>query len=233
MSTPAPAILNFDATTVQPSDVFDPIPAGWYNAVIDQSEMKPARTEGNFYLELRFNVIDGQYVGRKLFTRLNLRNANPTAQEIAYRDLSAICHATGVVRVSNSGELHNKPMKVRVKIRAAQGEYEASNEIGGYKNISDASAGGAPAANVAPWAGQSASQAAPVQTTAPAPAPAAPAAAAAAWQAPATAQPWEAPAQAPAQAATAAPAPAQAAPPWAATAAAAPQSAVPPWAQQK
>lgn len=231
------AILNFDARSVAPSTgAMDAIPAGWYNAMIDESGLKPTKDGQGNYLELRLNVIDGQYAGRKLFTRLNLRNANPVAQEIAYKDLSAICHATGVIQVQDSGQLHGIPMKVKVKLRKATDEYEASNEVSAYKNINEVveGAGGssapagfpAPAGFQAPQAMQApqgfgAPQAAPV-----APAPqyqqpqAAPAAAAPqGWAPPAAAQPWggAAPAAAPQQ-----PAPQQFQPP-------APQAA-PAWA---
>ena len=80
-------------------------------------------------------------------------NPNSQAQEIAQRALSAICHATGQMQVTDSEQLHNKLMKVTVKVRPAKGEYAASNEIRGY-----AASGGAarpssqPAAKAsAPW----------------------------------------------------------------------------------
>lgn len=218
------AQLNFDANTVQPNDSIEAIPAGWYNAQIDQSEMKPTKDGSGAYLETRFSVLDGQYANRKVFVRLNLRNANPVAQEIAYKQLSSICHATGVMQVQDSQQLHGKPLKIKVKVRAASGDYEASNEISAFKNINEnvgAVGGAAPvAASGAPWGATAApvAVAAPVQAPAPvaAPAPAAPA-----WQPPAAAQPW-----------AAAPAPAAAAPaPVAAPVAAPVQAATPPWAQ--
>ena len=254
------AQLNFDASTVSPSESIEAIPAGWYNAQIDQSEMKPTKDGSGAYLELRFSVLDGQYANRKVFSRLNLRNANAVAQEIAYKQLSAICHATGVLQVQDSQQLHGRPLKIKVKVRAASGDYEASNEISSFKNINEqvdgpvggapAAAGGAPwaqqptpAQQAAPWAPQpAAAPVAPAQQSAPpaaAPAPAAPA-----WQPPAAQQPWAqqpapqaAPVQQPAPQPQAAPAPAQAAPqsagavpPWMQQAAAPAAGATPPWA---
>lgn len=246
------AQLNFDASTVSPSESIEAIPAGWYNAQIDQSEMKPTKDGQGAYLELRFSVLDGQYANRKVFTRLNLRNGNPVAQEIAYRQLSAICHAAGVMQVQDSQQFHGRPLKIKVKVRAATGDYEASNEISSFKNINEqvdgpvggatAAAGGAPwaqqpaaaAPQAAPWAPQpAAAPVAPAQQFAP-PA-AAPALAAPAWQPPAAQQPWaqqpapqaapvQQPAPQPAPQPQAAPAPAQAAPQ--------PAGAVPPWMQQ-
>ena len=166
------AQLNFDATQVAPnSGTMDPIPAGWYNALIDQSEMKPTKDGTGSYLELRFNVIDGQYANRKIFARLNLRNSNAQAQEIAYGELSAICHATGVLHLQDSQQVHGIPMKIKVKLRSASGDYEASNEITGFKNINEqvgtpAGApvgGGAPAGGVPAGFANQAPQQAPTQ----------------------------------------------------------------------
>lgn len=204
------AQLNFDASTVAPNTgTQDAIPAGWYNVQIDQSELKPTKDASGAYLELRLAVLDGQYAGRKVFSRLNLRNNNPQAVEIAFTDLSAICHAVGVMQVQDSSQLHGKPMKIKVSVRAATGEYEASNEVKAYKNINEnvGGPGAMPAAGGgAPWGAAPQMQApawAPQQPAAPVAPPAqfAPPQQPAAqpqqpaWQAPAAAQPWAAPQQ--------------------------------------
>lgn len=144
------ATLNFDASKVAPQEAFEVIPAGWYNAMIDESDIKPTKDGVGRYLELRFSVLDGQYAGRKLFQRLNIVNANPTAQEIAYKQLSAIAHAVGILQVPDSTVLHNRPLKIKLKIRPAAGEYEASNEINGWENVNKQVGGAAPAPQAAP-----------------------------------------------------------------------------------
>jgi Protein of unknown function (DUF669) len=130
-------MLNFDASKVAPSTgEQDPVPAGWYDIAMDQSEMKPtkdAASTGNAFLECRFNILSGSYAGRKLFTRLNLRNHNPVATEIAYKELSAICHAAGILQVQDSQQLHGLPMKAKVKIRPGDAQYGPQNEITTFK----------------------------------------------------------------------------------------------------
>lgn len=145
------ASLNFDANVIQPDNSFDPIPAGWYNAVIDESEMKPTRDGSGAYLALRFNIIDGQYAGRKVFTRLNLRNQNPVAQDIAQKQLSTICHAVNVLQIQDSSQLHALPLQIRVKVTTdPTGQYEPSNEISGYKAVGAGNGQGVAAPLVAP-----------------------------------------------------------------------------------
>ena len=124
---------NFNAEEVEPSSSFDPIPAGWYKAIVSNSEMKPTRDGYGEYLSLTLQVIEGQYENRLVFARLNLKNANDKAVDIARKDLAAICRAVGVMSPQSSEELHDIPLMVKVKVRPAQGEYDASNDVGGYK----------------------------------------------------------------------------------------------------
>jgi hypothetical protein len=164
------ATLNFDATQVEPNAPMEAIPADWYNFTIVESEMKPTKSGEGSYLTLQMKVMDGEYAGRMVFDRLNLNNKNPVAVEIAYRQLSAYCHATGVVQVQDSQQLHGIPFKAKVSVRTdPSGQYEPSNEVKAVKHINDGQqAAQAPAqpapAGAPPWAGQ-----APVQQQAPAP----------------------------------------------------------------
>jgi hypothetical protein len=127
------ANLNgFDANTVEPSDELEPIPAGKYIAVVTDSEMKPTKSGSGEYLQLTFQIVEGEYANRLLWVRLNLDNPNATAVEIARRELSAICRSVGVLVPTDSVDLHNLPccIHVRVKRRADTGELQ--NEIKGY-----------------------------------------------------------------------------------------------------
>lgn len=136
------AQLNFDARQVDPQQSFEPIPAGWYNMMIVESEMKPTSNGQGAYLQLSLKVVDGQYAGRQVFDRLNLQNQNPVAAEIAYKRLSAYCHATGVIQVQDSQQLHGIPFKARVTVRTdTTGQYEPSNEIKAVKHINEDTGG--------------------------------------------------------------------------------------------
>ena len=140
-------INGFDATGIEPSTDFEVIPAGTYVAEITASSMLPNSKGTGEYLKLEFTVLDGPYAGRKLWTQLNLINPSQQAVEIAQRDMSAICHAAGKLRVQDSIELHNIPMEIGVKVKSSE-EYGPQNVIKGYKGIGSNAAttavGGAP-----------------------------------------------------------------------------------------
>lgn len=127
---------NFDANTIDPNVAYEPLPAGWYKAVIAASEEKPTKDQLGSYLQLELQVIEGPMQGRKLIDRLNLNNKNATASEIAYRTLSAICHAVGIMTPRQSSDLHDKPLMVKVAVKPASGEYAANNEVKGYEAVS-------------------------------------------------------------------------------------------------
>lgn len=139
------AQLNFDASRVEPATGFDTVPAGWYNVMVDQSDLKPTNDGAGTRLNVRYTILDGQYQGRKLFQGFNLQNANPQAVEIAYKQLSALAHAVGVLQVGDSTQLHNIPLKVKVKVKPAEGKYDEQNDITQWKNINE-QVGSAPAA---------------------------------------------------------------------------------------
>lgn len=139
------ANLNFNAQTVEPQAAFDPLPAGWYQMQIVESELKPTSNGEGQYLQLKLQVVAGEHASRVVFERLNIVNRNPTAQEIAYRTLSSICHATGVIQVEDSQQLHGIPMEVKVSVRPAKDGYDASNDIKGYRALNAGMMQAAPA----------------------------------------------------------------------------------------
>ncbi|QEA09776.1 hypothetical protein PQC31_gp55 [Pseudomonas phage Iggy] len=132
------AQLNFNAQSVTPdTGIVDPIPAGWVVAQVTESDIK-ATQSGGARLATTFTVLQPQqYAGRKVFTGFNIKNDNPTAQEIAFKQLSALAHAVGVLQIQDSQQLHGIPLHIRLKVRPAKDGYEASNDITAYRSMSE------------------------------------------------------------------------------------------------
>ena len=155
------ATINFNASEVEPSVGFEAIPAGKYQAVIVDSDMRQNKSGTGEYLQLEFEIIEGEFKNRKLWARLNLNNPNPDAVRMARADLSAICHAVNVIQPGDSIELHNLPLTITVKCRKTP-DGEIVNEIRGYSAKSGPVTPAAPAAatpvttasSAPPWARQ-------------------------------------------------------------------------------
>lgn len=144
------ALIQFDARAVAPDEGrSEAVPAGWYNVALEKSEKKPTKAGDGAYINCVFGILDGQYKGNKIFHMFNMWNNNPKAVEIAYAQFSALCHAVGHLMVGDSEELHGRPLKLRVTLKPAEGEYAAKNEIAAYKNINEVVP-----ANVAPVVSQ-------------------------------------------------------------------------------
>lgn len=207
------AQLNFDASQIAPDAGREPVPEDWYDLMVTNSEIKPTNGEKGPGAQLvaEITVQSGKYVNRKMWSRFNIQNPNPEAVRIGYAQLSALCHAVGVLQLGDSQQLHGIAFKGKVKIRKGGanpqgGNYDDSNEISVYKHASDpqptntvanapalpgaAPAGGTPSWAANPAAGAPAAQApaAGAPSWAAAPAAAAPAAAAQVAQAPAAVQ---------------------------------------------
>lgn len=156
------AQLNFSAEGIDIRSNYEAIPAGDYESMVTASEMKSTKDGTGQYLELTVEIQSGQFQGRRLFDRLNLSNRNPKAVEIAQKQLAQLCHATGVLQVQDSQQLHNRPIVIKVAVKNDP-ERGPSNEIKGYKakgaaqqaapfQAPRAAAPAAPAAAPLPWA---------------------------------------------------------------------------------
>ncbi|HEY4133485.1 MAG TPA: DUF669 domain-containing protein [Gemmatimonadaceae bacterium] len=157
--------LSFDASKVAPSTGKpDPVPNGEYTLAITESDVTPTKAGTGKILNLTISVLAPEsFKGRKIFTNLNISNPSAEAQRIAQAELSAICHATGVMQLKNSSQLHSVPFKGRVAVKQ-DAEYGPKNVITKYMAMDGstaaaplpaaaaASTSAAPAANAPAWA---------------------------------------------------------------------------------
>lgn len=135
--------LNFNASQVKPNVALDAIPSGIYPVMITSSVEKPTKNGAGSYIELEMTIQGGDFANRKVFDRLNIKNQNQQAVDIAYSTLSAICHVTGRLDITATEQLHGIPFMAVVNKRVrddlpppAPGEQpQYSNEVKGYKDI--------------------------------------------------------------------------------------------------
>lgn len=130
--------MNFNAHQVAPSTAPEPVPSGIYIVAITKSEEVPVQGKaGNSYYQFTLTIQDGEHKGRAIIERLNVKNDNAQAVDIAYGTLSAICHVTGTMVVGQSSdELHGKPFKVNVvKVPRNDDPTKERNEIRGYLDM--------------------------------------------------------------------------------------------------
>lgn len=153
------AQMNFNAGNVDPQSNFDPVPAGQYLVMIVDSAISENSKKSGDLLKLTFEVMQPEeYKGRKIFQNINVRHQNKQAEEIGQRQLSAISHAVNELDLTDSVQLHNKPLGVKVIIDEQPG-YSPKNEIKGYYNEDGSDIKGNGAGN-----GQAAANTSPAQS---------------------------------------------------------------------
>ena len=136
---------------------FEPLPAGWYTATISQSELKATKANDGQYIKLRYDITGPSHQGRVVFGNLNIKNANPKAEEIGRQQLGEIMRAIGLVKVADTDQLIGGQISIKLDIKQ-DAQYGASNEVRGFKSVSGsvapaATAAPAPTAKAAPpWA---------------------------------------------------------------------------------
>ena len=151
------ATINFNASEVEPSQEFQPLPEGKYEAVIADSDVRTTRNGSGRYVQLEFEVVSGEHKGRKVWGRYNIENPNADAVRIGRADFSAVCHAVGVLNPADTCELHGLPLVLTVKCRKQKDSDELENVIRGYAAKNAAVAAQAPQSAQAAPASQPAS----------------------------------------------------------------------------
>ena len=127
------ALLDFDLNDVEAnvSGDYSPVPAGWYDVVMIDNEIKKASSGGQ-YAKLTFEIVSGDCKGRKLFDNLNIIHSNTDTQRWAREKLAAIYEITGTPRSKKDlNALHNKKLRVNVKIKESD-QYGPQNNITAY-----------------------------------------------------------------------------------------------------
>jgi len=125
---------------------FEPLPAGWYTCTISQAELKDTKAGNGQYIKLRYDITGPSHQGRVVFGNLNIKNANPKAEEIGRQQLGEIMRAIGLAKVADTDQLIGGQISIKLDIKQ-DAQYGASNEVRGFKSVSGSVA---PTATAAP-----------------------------------------------------------------------------------
>ena len=131
--------LDESLPAMETTSKYQPLPEGDYACVIIDSEVKPTKAGTGHYLQLVFEVLEGNYAGRKLFERLNIDNPSSKAVAIARKKMTELCSCVGIVgELKETEELHNIPVRVAIVAEDPKNGYDATNRIVGYHNVTAA-----------------------------------------------------------------------------------------------
>ena len=160
---------TFDVNTLPEGNGgnYDPLPPGWYTATINKADLQPTKDGSGQYIKVRYDITGPSHQGRVVFGNLNIKNASAKAEEIGRQQLGELMRAIGLARVTDTDQLIGGSLLIKLDVRAATEQYDAQNEVKGFKAITGSaptfaataasSVASAPAAQAAtkaapPWA---------------------------------------------------------------------------------
>lgn len=138
-------ISGFNAANHEPTAEYELLPEGKYHAEIVDSEERDIGQDGSKGSKITFKwkVISGPCEGRLVFQDIlhayNVQGEKgDKTRDIAARQLSAVCHATGKLAPSNTDELHHIPCELSVGFQKQNKDpdgnlYAKRNEVKGVK----------------------------------------------------------------------------------------------------
>jgi hypothetical protein len=148
-----PETFSADALPVSDRN-FEPLPAGWYTAVVNGAEIKNTKAGTGQYIAVRYDITGPSHQGRVIFGNLNIKNPNPKAEEIGRQQLGELMRAIGLATVQDTDQLIGGQLMIKLDVRESE-QYGNSNDVKGFKSIGSAppAAAKAPASTKAapPW----------------------------------------------------------------------------------
>lgn len=138
---------DFTPSTTSTTDL-GPIPAGAYTATVFEikaEEVKSGPNAGKPRWNVQLKVTDGEYDNRRVFSYIPMYVAGDFWKFESF--FSALgFEVKGEFSVPEINDILGKKIDVRVKIREAQGDYAASNEVSGFNRPTSANASSASSA---------------------------------------------------------------------------------------
>jgi hypothetical protein len=121
----------------QPSNSFEPLPNGWYDATITGAEVKDTKSGTGQYIAVRFDITGPTHQGRVVFTNVNIRNSSVKAEKFGREQFAAILLAGGIASATDSDQLIGASMKIELGLEHSE-EYGDKNKIKSYKALGGA-----------------------------------------------------------------------------------------------
>jgi hypothetical protein len=131
------------------SKPLDPIPSGWYLVTISDVELKESKSQKNAgkpYYAIEHTVAEGPHEGRKVYSNVMLFEGALYSAVQLVAALSGDQPTEGELEVPDPDELIGEQLLAKVKITPKRQvkddstgemkEYDARNDIGGYKPAS-------------------------------------------------------------------------------------------------
>lgn len=127
--------FEFDASSIDTTDKYSILPKGDYSACAVAAEIKETKSRDGKFLEVKFQILAGEYKGRIIFDRFNFLNPSTEAENIGKQQLAKLCHAIGKATVTDTADLLDIPVLITIGITTRKDNGEDANRVVRYANL--------------------------------------------------------------------------------------------------
>lgn len=108
------------------SPSFELLAPGWYDADVEECEVKQTKDGSGLYIGCKFFIPDHN---RYVWENINIKNNSKAAEEIGKQQLTKMRKAAGIAVLTDTDQFLGTKMKIKLAIQPAKGGYEAKNRI--------------------------------------------------------------------------------------------------------
>jgi hypothetical protein len=128
---------TFNQNDMPESGGFEPVPAGWYQCAIERAELKDTKSGGQM-ISVMYKILGPSHEGRTFFGNINIKNANPQAEEIGRQELGSIMRAANLPELTDTDQLMGVNLDVKTKIEKSE-QYGDKNAPAGFRPFNNGS----------------------------------------------------------------------------------------------
>ena len=125
---------EFDSSTIV-NTKFEILPAGEYEMMVMESEMKDTKAGDGRFLSCKCAVVSGPLSGKTAFANFTWANKSEKAVQIGKGQFSDLCKAVNVLKPRDSQQIHGIPFVAKVDV---DGDYNR------FKSFKARTVGGVP-----------------------------------------------------------------------------------------
>lgn len=133
-----------------PTNNYDAIPAGMYEATIANAEIKDSKSGGK-YINVRYDITGPAHIGRVVFGMITIANANPKAEEVGRQQLGELIRAIGLDKLADTDQLIGGSLIIKLDVKESE-KYGSQNRVRGFRPASKAKPTVTATTNTPPWA---------------------------------------------------------------------------------
>lgn len=122
----------FDATNVEPTKAYEPLPTGAYAFAVTDAEEITSEKTGNRMPRITFEVQQGDYAKRTITAWFNIFDKDAEKAGYAKAEFAGLLKAVGQANLKKLEDLVGKVFVGKVTVTKAKGDYGPGNKIKEY-----------------------------------------------------------------------------------------------------